>query len=658
MRTFRLEKQVDRASWWRLLTPAALVLVIIMAYLPALMAGYVEWDDDKLVSYNRHIENISWDNVKWMWTTSFGGHFHPLTWWSYTVDFALWGPDAFLYHLTNVQWHILTALAFYFVARRLIWEGTNRTSDRRNHRTVIAAGLAALWFAVHPLRVESVAWIAERRDVLSGFFYVTSIWLYLRYVAFHDETNPLPTRQSKSLARVMFVLSIISCMVSLLAKASAMTLPLVLLAIDRFPLRRHVPRAHHQRIHLRHMILEKLPFLLIAILAGVRAIIAQEEGGALYTMENHDALARIAQACYGLVFYLQKTLLPFGLGPLYPIPSREILLGSMFFISGIILFSTVVASIWLRKKVPALLAVLAVYAVSVSPVLGIAQSGPQLVADRYSYLSCMGFAVFAGAGVLQVFNSRWWRDKREFRYLAALMLVSISTILTQATIVQCYYWSSDHSLWQRGVKISPNSAIAHTNYADALKDRLKSQDAAKHYQQALELDPKDVVALHHFGDLQRDAGYTEAAIQLYFASLRIDPNRGRASFSLAQLLLGKNREKDAVVILYDTVRRHPEYLKAKTYLANVLSMHPDEAIRNGEQATKLASSVVRRTPYNPIALMTLATAQAESNQFDLAIDTIQRAMILAEKHDEDRLLRELSKRLEKFLRNEPIRIGP
>ncbi len=629
-----------------------------MAYLPALMAGYVEWDDDKLVSYNNHIASISWENVKWMWTTSFSGHFQPLTWWSYTVDYALWGPDAFLYHLTNVQWHCLTALAFYFVARRLIWEANERSLDLRNHRIIIAAGAAALWFAVHPLRVESVAWIAERRDVLSGFFYVASVWCYLRYVALHDETHHFSTNQSKSLPRIMFLLSLVCCVVSLLAKASGMTLPLVLLVIDRYPLRRHIARAHHQHIQIRQMIIEKIPFLLFSILAGVRAIIAQEEGGALYTLGHHDALARLAQSCYGLLFYLHKTLLPFGLGPLYPIPAREILLGSMFWVSGLLVISIFIAAMVLRKKIPGALAALTVYVIGVAPVLGIAQSGPQLVADRYSYFSCMGFAVLAGAGVLRIISSLWWRNKRQARYLATLILVSIFTILTQATIVQSYYWNTDLSLWHRGITIRPNCAIAHTNYADALTGRLMPELAATHYQRALAIDPEEVVALHHYGDLQRSAGHTDVAIQLYFASLRIDPNRARASFSLAQLLLGENRTKDAVVILYDTVRRHPEITTVKIYLANILSMHPDDEIRNGDEATKLASSVCQSTPNNPVALMTLSTALAETQQFDQAISVIERAMLIAKQHDEDRLLVELSRRLQLFRRGKPIRVSP
>lgn len=413
-----------RASAWRFVVPSFLVLLVLLAFMPALDAGFVYWDDDDLILNNTRYRTLDAQSLRWMFTTFYAGHFQPLTWLSYTLDWALWKREPFGYHLTNVVLHALTAVAFYFVSRRLL-SFTTGAGSTRSTPVVLSAALAASLFAVHPLRAESVAWIAERRDVLSGFLYVLAVGSYLRYTL---RIRSRPLFEPGHPGWLFYVSSVLLCGASLLAKASAITLPVVLLILDVYPLRRWtiwpadpakpgispalteslcgsassevlgspLQNQRHNRVWL-----EKVPFFILAVAAGVGALIAQKKTGVLYSYAEHDLWARFAQTCYGLTFYLWKTLWPTNLGPLYEIPPREVLFLDLLWGSLIAVPAVGFAAVRLRRRWPALMAALAVYVVVLFPVLGIAQSGPQLVADRYSYLSCLGFAVLAGAVLLR-----------------------------------------------------------------------------------------------------------------------------------------------------------------------------------------------------------------------------------------------------------------
>jgi len=627
-------------------------VLVAIVFMPALDAGFVDWDDDDLLFYNTRYRTFSADNLRWMFTTSFAGHFQPLTWLSYSLDWALWKRELFGYHLTSVVLHALTAVGLYFLARRLLTAGSGNNSDISSAPIVLSAGFAAALFAIHPLRAESVAWLAERRDVLGGLFYVLAVGCYLRYAGAARGRRAF---ESVSSGRRWYVAAVASCTLSLLAKASAVTLPLVLVILDVYPLRRWGRGRNTRSGAGRGTIIDKLPFFVLAVAVGWRAIIAQKEGGALYGLAQHDIWARLAQASYGLVFYLWKTLWPTNLGPIYEIPSTGVLFGPMLWISLAALAVIGYTAARARRRFPAIPAALVVYVVVLFPVLGFAQSGPQLVADRYSYLSCMGLAVLAGAGLLRLLQTearRWNRNRRAILSLAAALVLAA---LARATYAQAGIWLSARMLWARGVRVSPNSAVAHTNYADALvRTDVLFTDAARHYQRALELNPFDPVALHHLADLFRRVGEIDDAIRYYLRTLQVDPNRTEACFSLSRLLANTGRPQRAVEVLRDGATRHPEALDLIDYLAQLLSTHPDENVRNGEEAVKWATHLSRaHSNANSQSLMTLATAYAEAGRFDEAVAMAQRALELAERNGDDRLSPELLRRLTLFLQDKP-----
>ena len=626
----------------RLAVPLGLVGLIFAVFLPALEAGLVGWDDDDLLLNNTLYRTLTPDTVRWMFTTSFAGHFQPLTWLSYSFDWMIWQREAFGYHLTNVVLHALTALAFYGVVGRLLAVIAGADVQRRSRPIVLSAGFAAALFALHPLRVESVAWLAERRDVLSGFLYVLSVGLYLRYVG-------ASSRLWERGGRGAYVAALLVCAFSLMAKATAVTLPVVLLILDIYPLRRLVRGGR--------VWLEKLPFIILAAAAGIRAVMAQDLGGALYGLEQHSLGARLAQACYGLMFYLWKTIWPTDLGPLYEIPAREVLFGSMLWVSVAVLLGVCGTVLALRRRYPSIATAFAVYVVLILPVLGLVQSGPQLVADRYSYLACMAFAALGGGVLFGVLCHSRRTQTTNGRSFLTLLVAIVVGLLGRSTFAQAEIWSSAYALWERGVAMSPNSAIAHTNYADALVGRLRYEEAAEHYAWALELNPADAVALHHLADLHVRFGRVERAVPLYIASLEIDPSRHRACLSLAKLFMGRGYDQQALAILKDGARRRRDAADLIHYLADILATHPDQTIRDGEEAVELALHLLRlRGRDHALSLLTLASALAEDGRFEEAVERARHARDIAAGQGADRLVEELERRIDSFNNRVPFRV--
>ncbi len=701
---------------WRWVAPVSLILVILVAFMPALTASFVNWDDDDLLFNETRYRTVNLDTVGWMFTTSYAGHFQPLTWLSYSLDWALWKRESFGYHLTSVLLHAMTAVGFYFVARRLLLlglggkgkdetgasgqtvsgeDGRLRDAARAEARgsgvsaradpgprvapsrarargsgpvrggisnttmLTASAAVAAALFAVHPLRVESVAWVAERRDVLSGFFYILALWFYLRHAApislasLHENGEGSSHRSRRA-----YVAALVCCVLSLLAKASAVTMPLVLLVLDVFPLRRLGRSRMSDRGATGRVWLEKVPFLVVCLAAGGQALIAQWEQGALYPLAEHDAVARLAQACYGLFFYVWKTLWPTNLAPLYGIPARPMLLGPMLWGSAAAVAALVVIAVLCHRRLPAVTAALAFYLIQVSPVLGFAQSGPQLVADRYSYLPCLGFAVLAGAGLLWILSHCRPSGEGGTRALTALAVGGVLAALADGTFRQSDVWRSSLTLWAHGVVVSPDSSVAHVNFADALAEADVPLGAVHEYERALELNPRDAIAAHHLADVLMRLGDSPRAAMMYRRALELRPDLAVVLPKLAHALVASGRPHEAAVLLRNRLQLSPGDLEAAEFLADLLATYPDESVRSGEEAERLARRVNEaRGGRDGAVLLTWASALAEAGRFEESIAAAEKALSIADDTEDRRLAGELQRRLELFRRHKPYHFG-
>jgi hypothetical protein len=656
-----------KSSWhWRYLVPIALFGFVCLAFLPSLQATFVNWDDRQLLFDQTAYRGFSAESFRWMLGTSYGGHFQPLTWLTYAVDWELCGTYPFGYHATNVLFHALTAVAFYFVARRLLVLGFGLSAAPRSPALIASAVFAALVFALHPLRAESVSWIAERRDVVSGVFFLLSIGCYLRYATGrHSSTVPNPQSpiappqaDQSPFADPYYLAAVALCAVSLLAKASAMTMGLVLLILDLYPLRRLRTRDGGGGSSASGLLLEKIPFFALGLIAGVLALRAQREGGALETLAAHDIPSRLAQACYGLVFYIHKTLWPANLGPLYEIPPRSMLFGPMLWLSAAALVVILIVVVRYRRACPGLIAAFGIYTVIIFPTLGLVQSGRQLVADRYSYLSCLGWAVLAGAALLAHWRGRFPFSRRHRKASGALAAIVLIGALRWAGERQQDVWLGEDTLWSRGVAVSPDSAIANVNYADVLAGMEEYLAAIAYYRRGLQLNPDDVIAWHHLARIEGILGQDEAAMTSYWETLRRDPSRRGAHLPFAHLLVKHSRPRDAIRVLENGARRTPGEYGIVHYLAELLASHPDDEVRDGDAAVRWARELVEVSgDDDPVALLILATALAEAGRFEEGLAAAGRARVLAEETASQSLMREIDRRVGLLEAGKPVRMA-
>src|SRR5262245_43475173 len=288
------------------LIPGLVALITFVVFSPALRNGFVNWDDFETIVENQNFRGFTWTHLRWMFTTFHMGHYQPLSWVTFGLDYWLWGMKPFGYHLTNILLHTANAVLFYFLSLRLLEIAAPISSVVVRN---LAAGFSAFVFAVHPLRVESVVWATERRDVLSGFFLLLTVLSYLKAVSLEVDKRSWQRWIAATVGLYFF---------SLLSKASGMTLPFIRLALSVYPLRRfRGGPCHGFGAAARHVWFAKVPFLIAATAAGAIAITAQEKAGALCNSESHDFSYRVAQGLYRITFYMLKTLLPTGLAPLY-----------------------------------------------------------------------------------------------------------------------------------------------------------------------------------------------------------------------------------------------------------------------------------------------------------------------------------------------------
>ncbi len=373
-----------------LLIPCLTAVVTFMVFLPALNNGFVNWDDMSNIAENQNYRGLGWQQLKWMFTTFHLGPYQPLSWVSYGIDYLLWGMKPFGYHLTNIILHSVNAAIFCLLNLKLLALSTIASARERRADLYLSAAFAALFFSIHPLRVESVAWVTERRDVLSGLFYLLTLLWYVK-------SNSKEATQSPSWKR--HVLPLIFCLFALLSKGMAISLPVVLLIIDFYPLKRlDLNSGSWFAGGNRAVWLEKLPYFLMAAAFGVVGVLGQAQAGALKSYENTGFSVRAAQVPFAVGFYIWKTVMPLKLSPLYKFIGG--LTDPTVLLCSAVMLAFTAAAISVRRRWPVFPAVWFYYLVVLTPVSGIVKFGFQAKADRYTYLPCLGFAVLAGAGFI------------------------------------------------------------------------------------------------------------------------------------------------------------------------------------------------------------------------------------------------------------------
>src|SRR5438128_1315693 len=487
--------------WVRWLVPVVIALITCAAFLPTLQNQFVSWDDDKNFLENPHYRGLSWTHLHWMWTTHLG-HYIPLTWMTLGLDYLLWGMNPVGYHLTSLLLHVTNAVVFFFVVRWLLTRALPSPSEH-GYALAVSAGVAALVFAIHPLRVESVAWVTERRDVLSGLFYLVAILLYLRACE----------RGARGRGWYWLSVAVFGC--ALLSKSMVVNLPVVLLILDVYPLRRLGGSLGWWSEPARRVYVEKIPFVLLAAAASAIAVMAQSSIHAAASLAQLSVPGRLAVSAYGLSFYLWKTVVPLNLSPLYELSPTVNPWAMPFLLSyGLVLALTAIV-LALRRRVPGLPVAWVAYIVVLVPVLGIVQIGPQIAADRYTYLAGLGWAILAGAGLLFC-----WRTPRSSKAGTPTTLpiagVAICVVgLGVLTWNQVQIWHDSERLWTHALALDPQSSIAENNLGVVRADQSKLAEAIEHYQRALQIKPEYAKVYNNWGHAPARQGKLTEEVERY-----------------------------------------------------------------------------------------------------------------------------------------------
>ncbi len=546
----------DVPSW---LVVACLASVTACVFGRAFGLNFVTWDDTTNFVSNQNYRGLGFSQLSWMWTTFHLGHYTPLSWMTLGLDYELWGMNPSGYHATSVILHAVNSALLYQLFLQLLIRarmGAAQVDEPRNELRGLAAG-GALLFAIHPLRVESVAWVTERRDVVSLLLLVVSILLYLRSTA--D-----PAARSR-----YYWCSVIAFAAALLSKATVMTLPAVLLVLNIYPLR----RLHGVRdAKSRRVLIEIIPFGVLASGFALLSIVA------LHPPAQLSVAQKLGVSAYGLAFYVRKTLLPTGLSPLYELPG-DIRLTEPRVLEGIgvVLVISALAVVF-RRRWPALAAAWAIFFVVTLPMLGVVQNGPQIAADRYTYHSGASLALLVSSSWLAV-APRW---RRVVVGIGAVLLCVLGVLTWQQTAI----WHDGGTLWERAVEIDDRSPIALNSLAGILYERNDVDQALALSRRAAALAPTYEPAFNNVGIGLARSGDNAGARAAYEHALTLKPDYDEAESNLGVIAARQGDTASAILHYHRAIADNPMNADAHVNLGNVLARQHrlDEAIGHFESA--------------------------------------------------------------------------
>ncbi len=629
-----------------------LFLTTLLAYLPATRNDFVNYDDDSYVTANPIVQRgLTVAGIKWAFTTSYFSNWHPLTWLSHMADCELFRLNPGGHHLVNVLFHAANTVLLFILMRQLtaaLWP---------------SAFIAAL-FAWHPLHVESVAWISERKDVLSTCFGLLALLSYDLHV------------KEKKRRAYYYGISLGCFAFGLMSKPMLVTLPFVMMLLDYWPLQRikkeNVPR----------LILEKLPFLLLTLISCVVTFLVQRNE-AVASLQKVPLELRFENTITAYASYLLKTFWPVDLAVFYPLPRQ--ISGFHLIAAFIVLFAiSAVACRYYRSK-PYLLVGWLWYLGTLVPVIGLVQVGDQALADRYTYFPLIGIflaVTFAAKDLAQ-----------RFQLSNHLLAGSAGLILTVCLIVtekQLSYWRDSQTLFTHALAVTGNNALARLNLGEAFQDQHLPDKALAEYREVLRLDPSRHEAYNNIARLLTDEGkpaealgYSQAAVQLdpkspslhrslgiilsqlghddeamsqFAEATRLDGNYAPAHFQMGRTLLKLGHDDEAVSEFRLALRLEPDNLEVLIYTARVLASDKNLQSRDGAEALEFASRASQIAgDKQPVALDTLAMAYAESGRFEEAVETERQAVkfaLAAGQHDDAAAMQ---KRLQLYQNHQPWR---
>jgi protein O-mannosyl-transferase len=603
-----------------------LALTTWVAYWPVTRHQFVNFDDPHYISDNPHVKaGLTWSGLLWAFQSGYASNWHPLTWISHMVDCQLYGLSSAGHYLTNLLFHLANTLLLFLLLRRLT--GSLGRS----------AFVAAL-FAWHPLHVESVAWASERKDVLSTFFFLLTLWSYVRYAEVQrlrsnvqsqgteDRSQNEATRHTPHAILLTppesryYVLSLFLFALGLMSKPMLVTLPFVLLLLDFWPLGRlQFSTLNSQPSTLWRLLREKLPFFALALVTSIVTYLVQRSGGAVSSLELVPFHSRITNALVAYVRYLSLTLWPAQLAVVYPY-SKHLAAGSV--IAAALLLAGVSGFFLSRARRQPYLAVGWLWFLgTLVPTIGLVQVGPQCMADRYTYIPSIGLFLLLVWGLDALLDP--WPPKRLCLPVAGTLALAACLA---CTCRQLTYWQDSESLFRRAIAVTMDNHIAHINLGKALVEQGKTDEAAVHLDKAVRLTPDDPEAQYNLGTVLALQAKPDEAITCFSAALRLNPEYGDAHGNLGVTLMRQGKPDQGAAHLAAAVKLKPDDPQVHYNLGLALL----ELNRPREAADRLTEAL-RLNPDAPGPHYHLALALVRQDKPQEALSHVRKACELVMK---------------------------
>lgn len=525
-----------------------LLVAIIVPYRQVIIFDFVGYDDELYVTENLNVQKgLTVKGIKWAFTTFHSANWHPLTWLSHMFDCELYGLNPMGHHWTNSMIHMANTILLFLVLKLMTG-------------TIWRSAFVAALFALHPLHVESVAWVSERKDVLSTFFGLLMIGAYYRYIKGPDVKN--------------YLLVFIFLSLGLMAKPMLVTFPFVLLLLDFWPLKRfHYKNDYLLKSDRTHyygskkffrLILEKIPLFVPVVISSCLTFMAQQSSSAVKSLETFPLNARIANALVSYVNYVLKMFWPGKLAVFYPHPGNTLPAWQIFG-SALVIATACFWAIRTLKKFPYIGVGLFWYLGTLIPVIGLVQVGNQAMADRYSYIPLIGLFIIVAWGGSEPFKK--WHYQKTF---LCVFSVAVLSALVICTTYQLKHWKNAIALFEHTIKVTKNNYHAQNNLGTAFV-QVELDKAVSHYKEALKIKPDYVMALYNLGTaLLKKENYDEAVLYCKKA-LKINPKKTDARMNLANVLFMQGKYDEAVFHYNEILKIYPENADAHYNLAYVVS---------------------------------------------------------------------------------------
>lgn len=576
-----------------------LALATFVVYWQVLDHDFLSYDDGQYVTQNKQLKKeISSESIIWAFTTDYASNWHPVTWLSHMLDYQNYGSDPRGHHLSNLLFHIANVILLFAVLNRMtgaIWQ----------------SAMVSVLFALHPLNVDSVAWIAERKNVLSAFFWFLTMWAYLNYI------------EKRNLGRYCMVVFLFA--LGLMSKPMLVTLPCALILLDYWPLgrlrlgqntnplkRRNVEIPKDYERTLSQLFFEKIPLFVLSIGSCIVTFLAQKAGGALAADETYGLKIRSANAMISYLDYLKKIIWPLDLSVFYPHPGLAVSLWKGVGFGVVVFLISAYAALMMRRK-----AYLTVgwfwYLGTLAPVIGIIQVGAQAMADRYMYIPLIGIFIIIAWGIPDLLN--FWPKRDRAMAVSAGIIISVLGVLTWK---QTSYWKNDLTLFKHAIEVADNEysrlAFSYNKVGVAYNKQGEYAKATLHFRKAIKLMPRFAFPHSNLGFALNQQGKIEEATAHYIESVRLMPENAITQYKLGNFLSGQNKFEEAI----------PHYQKAIKYKNDYALAHLNLGLafsKTGktEMAIAYTREALRINPDQAEAHNNMGLNLAELARFDEAI---------------------------------------